>query len=74
MKENIHPDYHNVKVVCACGNTFKGRSTKAGDEVKLEVCDKCHPFFTGQQKLVDTKGRVDKFKKKHNLEDSEDNK
>ncbi len=69
MKENIHPDYHEVTFVCACGNTFKGKSTKAGDEIKLEVCDKCHPFFTGQQKLVDTKGRVDKFKKKHNLED-----
>ena len=68
MRNEIHPDYHEVTFVCACGNTFVGKSTKAGNEVKLEVCDKCHPFFTGQQKLVDTKGRVDKFNKKHNLD------
>lgn len=71
MKKDIHPDYHDVTFVCACGNTFKGSSTKPGDQIKLEVCDACHPFFTGQQKLVDTKGRVDKFKKKHNLEDQQ---
>lgn len=68
MKENIHPDYHEVTFVCACGNEFKGKSTKPGDTIKIEVCDKCHPFFTGQQKLVDTAGRVDKFNKKHNLD------
>ena len=68
MRNEIHPDYHEVTFICACGNTFVGKSTKAGNEVKLEVCDKCHPFFTGQQKLVDTKGRVDKFNKKHNLD------
>lgn len=67
MKENTHPDYHKVTFVCACGNTFEGKSTKAGDTIKIEVCDKCHPFFTGQQKLVDTEGRVDKFLKRHNL-------
>ena len=64
MKKNIHPEYVETTVTCACGNTFKVRSTKA--ELHVEVCDKCHPFFTGQQKLVDTEGRVDKFNKKHN--------
>ena len=68
MKKDIHPDYHEVTFVCACGNTFKGGSTKAGTEIKTEVCSACHPFFTGQQKLVDTKGRADKFNKKHNLD------
>ena len=65
MKKNIHPEYVETTVTCACGNTFKVRSTKA--ELHVEVCDKCHPFFTGQQKLVDTEGRVDKFNKKFNL-------
>lgn len=71
MKNEIQPSYVEVKFVCACGSEFDGktskRGVKAGDTVKLEVCDKCHPFFTGQQKLVDTEGRVDKFKKKFNL-------
>ena len=69
MKNEIHPDYHEVTFVCACGNTFKGGSTKAGDEIRLEVCSACDPFFTGEgNKVVDVKGRVDKFNKKHNLE------
>ncbi|MEW6556674.1 MAG: 50S ribosomal protein L31 [Elusimicrobiota bacterium] len=59
MKEGIHPNYVECKVVCACGNSFITRSTKP--EIKLEICSKCHPFFTGKQKLVDTAGRVDKF-------------
>ena len=71
MKKDIQPNYVQVKFVCACGAEFDGKTAKqgvkAGDVVKLEVCDKCHPFFTGQQKLVDTEGRVDKFNKKHNL-------
>jgi large subunit ribosomal protein L31 len=65
MKENFHPAYHMVTVSCACGNTFQTRSTTAGDVYKVEICSGCHPFFTGQQKLVDTAGRVDKFLKKY---------
>ena len=64
MKEAIHPDYHEVTVVCACGETFKTGSTKKGDVIKVDICSKCHPFFTGKQKLVDTGGRVDKFNKR----------
>ncbi len=67
MKENIHPDYHEVTVTCACGATFKTGSTKPGNEIRIEVCSKCHPFFTGRQKLVDSGGRVDKFKKRYNM-------
>ncbi|MBR1988093.1 MAG: 50S ribosomal protein L31 [Clostridia bacterium] len=71
MKKDIQPNYVEVKFVCACGNEFMNKTAKVGvkegDIVKLEVCDKCHPFFTGQQKLVDTEGRVDKFNKKFNL-------
>ena len=72
MKKDIHPEYHEVTFVCACGNSFKGASTKAGDEVKLEICSACHPFFTGKgDKVVDVKGRADKFRKKHNLENKD---
>ena len=67
MKDGIHPDYHTVKVICACGNTFETGSTVRGDEIRVEICSKCHPFFTGKQKLVDTSGRVDKFNKRYNL-------
>ena len=63
MREGIHPEYSEATVVCACGNTFKTRSTKK--VIKLEICSNCHPFFTGKQKLVDSAGRVDKFKKKY---------
>jgi large subunit ribosomal protein L31 len=63
MKAGIHPAYEEVNVVCACGNTFKTRSTHKGD-VRVEICSNCHPFFTGRQKLVDTEGRVDRFQKK----------
>ncbi|RPH95418.1 50S ribosomal protein L31 [candidate division KSB1 bacterium] len=65
MKEKFHPAYHMVNVNCACGNTFQTRSTMHGDTMKVEICSACHPFFTGQQKLVDTAGRVDKFLKKY---------
>jgi large subunit ribosomal protein L31 len=63
MKEKIHPKYYNAKVRCACGNEFEIGSTKK--EIKVEICSKCHPFFTGKQKLVDTAGRVEKFYRKY---------
>ena len=63
MKEGIHPEYHDVKVVCSCGNAFTTRSTK-GKEMHVEVCSACHPFYTGKQKVLDTAGRVDKFRRK----------
>jgi large subunit ribosomal protein L31 len=63
MKAGIHPAYEEVNVICACGNTFKTRSTNHGD-IRVEICSNCHPFFTGRQKLVDTEGRVDRFQKK----------
>lgn len=63
MKKGIHPAYVPAKVVCACGNTFETRSTIP--EIRLEICSACHPFFTGRQKLVDTAGRVEKFKQKY---------
>ena len=53
MRNDIHPDYHEVTVKCACGETFKTGSTKKGDEIKVDICSKCHPFFTGTQKIVD---------------------
>ncbi len=62
MKDNIHPKYEVVDVVCACGATFKTRSTMKS--VKLDICSSCHPFFTGKQKMLDTEGRVEKFNKK----------
>ena len=67
MKPEIHPDYHEVTVTCACGATFKTGTTKKGDTIKVDICSKCHPFFTGRQKLVDTGGRVDKFKKRYGI-------
>lgn len=63
MKQGIHPTYKPVVVTCACGNTFETRSTK--DSIKLDICSTCHPFYTGKQKLIDTEGRVDKFRKKY---------
>jgi len=63
MKAKIHPDYQNVTVVCACGETFVTRSTKK--ELRLEICSKCHPFFTGKQKLIDTAGRVERFNRRY---------
>ena len=66
MKENIHPDYHKITIKCACGNEFVCGSTKKGDEIKVDICSKCHPFFTGAQKIVDAGGRVEKFNKRYN--------
>ncbi len=63
MKPKIHPKYEEVKVTCACGNEFKTRST--AKEIKLDICSECHPFFTGKQKLIDTAGRVERFKRKY---------
>lgn len=64
MKAAIHPAYNELNVVCACGNTFKTRSTHKGD-IRVEICSNCHPFFTGRQKLIDTEGRVDRFQKRY---------
>jgi len=62
MKKDVHPEYQECAVTCACGNTFKTRSTKK--EIRVEICSACHPFFTGKQKFIDSAGRVEKFKKK----------
>ena len=64
MKSGIHPEYTEINVVCSCGNTFKTRST-LGRELHVEVCAVCHPFYTGKQKIVDTAGRVERFKQKY---------
>lgn len=66
MKANLHPVYHKVMVVCACGNQFETRSTAAS--VHVEICAKCHPYYTGKQRLIDTQGRVDRFRKKYQTE------
>ncbi|MEK6374383.1 MAG: 50S ribosomal protein L31 [Acidobacteriota bacterium] len=63
MKTEIHPQYHQVNVHCACGETFTTGSTKK--ELRVEICSKCHPFFTGKQKLVDSAGRIDRFQRKY---------
>ncbi len=62
MKEGIHPQYHETVVTCGCGNTFKTRSTRK--ELKVDICNMCHPFYTGRLKYVDTAGRIEKFQKK----------
>lgn len=66
MKPDIHPAYTEITAICSCGNSFKTRST-AGRELHLDVCSQCHPFFTGKQKLMDTAGRVDKFRQKYGM-------
>lgn len=66
MKKEIHPNYKTVTVKCACGNTFETGSVL--DEIRVEICSECHPFFTGKQKFVDKGGRVDRFKKKYGME------
>ena len=67
MKEKIHPRYVEATIVCSCGNTWKTRSTK--ESVHLDVCSRCHPYFTGEQRIVDTAGRVERFKKRYGLKD-----
>ena len=63
MKKGIHPEYNKTIVTCVCGNVFETRSTRK--EIKVEICSKCHPFMTGQQKIMDTAGRVEKFRQKY---------
>jgi len=65
MKEKIHPNYDKCAVTCACGNTFETRSTLP--EIRVDICSACHPFYTGKQKLVDTAGRVERFRRKYGL-------
>jgi len=64
MKADIHPNYQDIKVICSCGNSFTTRST-LGQELHVEVCSACHPFYTGKQKILDTGGRVDKFRRRY---------
>lgn len=66
MKAGIHPNYDEIKVTCACGHSFTTRST-LGHDLRVEVCSQCHPFYTGKQKIVDTEGRVGKFRQKYGL-------
>ena len=70
MKPNIHPKYVEAKVICACGDTFTTRSTR--NEIHVEICSVCHPFFTGKQKLIDTAGRVERFHKKYGRKTKEE--
>ena len=65
MRKEIHPEYHLVNVHCSCGNTFQTRSTVK--ELRVEICNVCHPFYTGKQKLIDTAGRVEKFRRKYKV-------
>ena len=67
MKEKIHPKYNMTKISCACGNVIETRSTVK--DVKVEICSACHPFFTGKQKLVDTAGRIERFRRKYNIKE-----
>jgi large subunit ribosomal protein L31 len=64
VKANIHPKYETIEAICACGNKFQTRSTM--ESVHVEVCSNCHPYFTGKQRLLDTAGRVDRFRRKYN--------
>ncbi|MEW6412475.1 MAG: 50S ribosomal protein L31 [Candidatus Zixiibacteriota bacterium] len=66
MKSGIHPEYHELEITCACGAKYKTRSTRK--EIKVEICANCHPFFTGKQKLIDTAGRVERFRRKYKLD------
>ena len=68
MKEKIHPKYETAKITCACGNVIETRSTVK--DLKVEICSACHPFFTGKQKLVDTAGRIERFRKKYNIKET----
>ena len=69
MKSGIHPDYNELTITCACGASYPNRSTRK--EIKVEICANCHPFFTGKQKLLDTAGRVERFRRKYNLDKKE---
>jgi large subunit ribosomal protein L31 len=67
MKAKIHPEYVQTVITCACGNSWTTRSTK--EKLHLDVCSRCHPFFTGEQRIVDTAGRVERFKRRYNIKD-----
>nr|AGS53868.1 LSU ribosomal protein L31p [uncultured bacterium contig00094] len=67
MRDGIHPKYEVTKITCACGNVIETRSTVK--DIKVEICSACHPFFTGKQKLVDTAGRIERFRKKYNIKE-----
>lgn len=71
MREDIHPKYGKSIISCACGNSFETGSTK--ESMRIEICSACHPFFTGKQKIVDTAGRVERFNRKYNLNNEENN-
>jgi len=71
MKAEIHPQYVDCTIICACGEVVQTRSTRP--QIRVEICSKCHPFYTGKQKLVDTAGRVEKFQKKYGLERTSQN-
>ncbi len=73
MKAAIHPDYKVVKVTCSCGHQFETRSTMANSQLTIEVCSQCHPFYTGKQKLVDTGGRVQRFRDRYKSRVSQPN-
>jgi len=66
MKKDLHPELLNCAVTCACGNSFETKSVKA--EIRVEICNECHPFFTGSERMVDTAGRIDKFKKRYSID------
>ena len=70
MRSGIHPEYVDARIICACGNIIETRSTV--EEIHVEICSNCHPFFTGKQKLVDTAGRVEKFRAKYGIEDGDE--
>jgi large subunit ribosomal protein L31 len=70
MKKGIHPAYVDTTISCACGEVIETRSTK--ENLRIEICSKCHPFFTGKQKLVDTAGRVERFRRKYSIKNPED--
>ena len=71
MKQGIHPEYKVINVHCACGNSFDTRATT--DNIAVEICSACHPFFTGKQNLIDTAGRIEKYMQKYNLSDKKSN-
>jgi len=64
MRPGIHPDYHDIAVTCSCGNAFQTRSTYSKEALQVEVCSQCHPFYTGKQKIMDSAGQVEKFRKR----------
>lgn len=70
MKKDIHPAYQDTQVTCTCGSTFTTRSTAASGSIRADVCSQCHPFYTGKQKLMDTAGRVERFRRKYAAKDA----